>query len=151
MNMYMGTYNLKLFHIHINIYMNYYANLYTDEYDPDNVKVHIYVIEVVNSYVIEAYETTIHQKARVVCDVNITDSTLCKYVKQPYNIISNTDPTITLNTKNGEKTFTRLSHLLNTEGHSPERIEQISFVIHNVYNNSLIKSNRSCVGDWIGF
>jgi len=123
--------------------MNYYAKLYNDDYNPDDIKVHLSVIEV--------YETTITTKARIICDVNITDNTMCKYVKQPYNIINDTEPTITLNKKHGERTFTRLSHLLNTEGYAPERIEQISLAIHNITNNSSIKSNHSCLGDWIGF
>ena len=123
--------------------MNYYARLYTDDYNPEDIKVHMSVIEV--------YETTMQQKARIICDVNITDNTVCKYVKQPYSIINNTEPTITLNKKHGEKIFTRLSHLLNAEGYAPERIEQISLAIHNITNNSSIKSNNSCLGDWIGF
>ena len=123
--------------------MIYSATLYTDDYNPDDIKVHMSVIEL--------YETTTQQKARIICDVNITDNTVCKYVKQCYGIINNTEFTITLNKKYGEKIFTRLSHLLNAEGYTSERIEQISLAIHNITNNSSIKSNRSCLGDWISF
>jgi hypothetical protein len=123
--------------------MNYYARLYLDDYNPENIKIHISVLEV--------YEIAMQEKARVLCDVNITDNTLCKYVKQPYTIINNTEPIIILNKKHGENTFTRLSHLLNAEGYSLERIEQISLAIHNITNNATIKSNQNCLGEWITF
>lgn len=123
--------------------MDYYASLYRDDSNPDDIKIHIFVLEL--------YEIAMQEKARVLCDVNITDNTVCKYVKQPYNIINNTEHTIILNKKHGENTFTRLSHLLNTEGYTLERIEQISVAIHNISNNTSIKSNNSCLGEWVTF
>ena len=117
--------------------MNYYARLYLDDYNPEDIKIHLYVLEV--------YEIAMQEKARVLCNVNITDNTLYKYVKQPYAIINNTEPIIILNKKHGENTFTRLSHLLNAEGYTLERIEQISLAIHNITNNATIKSNQNCL------
>ena len=52
--------------------MNYYATLYKDDYNPDNIKVHIHVIEGI-------YELNFVQKARRVGDVNITENKFLKH------------------------------------------------------------------------
>ena len=133
--------------------MNYYAKLYTDEYYPDNIKVYISVIEGI-------YETNGNQKARVVGIINMTENTFCKYAKQSYNVVGITDITITLKKSNysnetrsilSEETYTLLSHLLITEGYTPERIEQITNAVHTISNNKTIKTNQNCLEGWISF
>jgi hypothetical protein len=117
--------------------MNYYAKLYNDDYEPNNIKVHMSIVE--------AHLT---QTARVIGDLNITENSFCKYVKQPYDIIEKGEYTITLK-KLGEATYTLLSHLLTLERYTHERITQISSAIHAISNNTSIKTNQNCCGDWI--
>ena len=133
--------------------MNYYANMYSDTSNPEDVEVHIRIVEGI-------YESQNHQKARVIGDVNITQSRFSKYVKQPYNIINIGEFTITLKKRNYndethsvsyEETYTLLSHLLTAEGYTQERITQITTAIHNISNDKTIKSNHDCLGDWIIF
>jgi hypothetical protein len=133
--------------------MNYYAKLYTDDYYPENIKLYISVIEGI-------YETNGNQKARVVGIINITENTFCKYVKQSYNVVGITDITITLKKSNysnetrpilHEETYILLSHLLITEGYTPERVEQITNAVHTISNNKTIKTNQNCLEGWISF
>jgi len=133
--------------------MNYYAKLYNDNSNPDDIKIHISVIEGI-------YESNFRQKARVVGDVNITDNSFCKYVKQPYDVIRTDGYTITLNKRilnmetnvvSYDETYTLLSHLLATEGYTQERITQISTAINNILNNRSIKTNQHCLRNWITF
>ena len=133
--------------------MNYYAKLYKDDYNLDDIEVHIQIIEGI-------YESNLRQKARVIGDVNITENSFCKYVKQPYDVINVGEHTITLkkrfynmetNSTSFEKTYTLLSHLLTTEGHTPERIAKISSAIYTISNDISIKTNQSCIGDWVKF
>jgi hypothetical protein len=123
--------------------MNYYAKIYNDDYNPDDIKVHISIIEGI-------YEVNLRQKARVIGDVNITENTFCKYVKYPYDVINIEEYTITLK-KNGEETYTLLSYLLTIEGYTPERIGEIITAIYNISNNISIKTNKNCLGNWIIF
>jgi hypothetical protein len=115
--------------------MNYYAKLYNDDYEPNNIKVHMSILE-----------THLTQKARVIGDLNITENSFCKYVKQPYDIIEKGEYTITMKNR-GE--YTLLSHLLTLEGYTHERITQISSAIHAISSNTSIKTNQNCCGDWI--
>jgi hypothetical protein len=131
--------------------MNYYATLYNDELNPDHIKVHVFVVEGI-------YEANGRQKARVIGNLNITDNRFYKMVKQPYDVINEEEYTITLKEQNYnneirkvvyEKTYTLLSHLLTNEGHSQERIEQITSAIHNISNNRSIKTDQNFCGTWI--
>jgi hypothetical protein len=131
--------------------MNYYAELYNDDSNPDNIKVHVFVVEGI-------YEANGMQKARVIGNLNITDNRFYKMLKQPYNVINEGEYTITLKQHNYndqtrkvvyEKTYTLLSHLLTEEGHSQERIEQITTAIHNISNNRSIKTDQNFCGTWI--
>lgn len=117
--------------------MNYYAKLYNDDYDLNNITIYVIVVE-----------EHLDQKARVIGVVNIIENSFCKYVKQPYDIIEKAEYTITLKTR-GEATYTLLSHLLTLEGYTHERITQISSAIHAISNNTSIKTNPNCCGDWI--
>jgi len=130
--------------------MNYYATLYNDDSNPNNVKVHVFVVEGI-------YEVNGLQKARVIGNINITDNRFTKMVKQPYDVINEGEYTITLKEHNYndqtrtvvyEKTYTLLSHLLTEEGHSQERIGQITTAIHNISNNRSIKTDKT---RWINF
>jgi len=133
--------------------MNYYANMYSDTSNPEDIQIHISIIEGI-------YEGQNHQKARVIGDVNISKSSFSKYVKHPYNIINTGEFTITLKKRNYnsethcvsyEETYTLLSHLLTAEGYAQERIAQITTAIHNISNDKTIKSNHDCIGGWIIF
>lgn len=122
--------------------MNYYARLYNvlnDDYTPDYTKRHVFIVE-------GMYEVNLRQKARVIGDINITDNSFFKRVKQPYDVISIGEYTITLK-KSGE--YTLLSHVLTSEGCTSERIAQITTAIHAISNNTSIKTNQNCYGDWI--
>ena len=131
--------------------MNYYAELYNDEYIPDNVKMHFFVVEGI-------YEANGQQKARVIGNLNITDNIFYKMVKQPYDVLNEGEYTITLKQQNYndqtrsvsyEKTYTLLSHLLTEEGYSQERIEQITIAINSISNNRSIKTDKNFCGTWI--
>ena len=131
--------------------MNYYAELYNDEYIPDNVKMHFFVIEGI-------YEANGRQKARVIGNLNITDNIFYKMVKQSYDVINQGEYTIILKEHNYnretrsvsyEKTYTLLSHLLTEEDYSQERIEQITTAINSISNNRSIKTDKNFCGTWI--
>jgi len=138
--------------------MNYYAKLYTDYYYPDNInpddiKVYISVIEGI-------YEIDTQQKARVVCTVNITENKIYKWRKHPFNVIGLDEYIITLKKDNydneihrllHEETYTLLSHLLITEGYTPERIEQITNAVHTISNNKAIKTYQYYLDNSISF
>jgi hypothetical protein len=121
--------------------MNYYANFYNDDYNPEDIKIHMHVIEGI-------YELNFVQKARRVGDVNITENKFLKHVKRSDNVVNIGENTITLKYM-GE--WTLLSHLLITAGYTPERIEQITTAINNISNNTSIKTNQNCYGEWINF
>ena len=123
--------------------MNYYARRYNASYDIDTITPHLSIIEGV-------YEANLMQKAKVIGDVNLIENSICKYVKQPYDVVNMDEYTITLK-KTGEATYTLLSHLLTTEGYTQERIIQLTTAIHNISNNTSIKTNQNCYGDWISF
>jgi hypothetical protein len=126
--------------------MNYYGKLYHDGND-----IHITIIEGI-------YESHLRQKARVLGDINISNSTFCKYVKQPYDVIHIGDTTVTLKKYNFnietnsilyEEIYTLLSQLLTSNGYTQVRIDQITSAIDTISNNRSIKTNQGCVGDWI--
>ena len=130
--------------------MNYYVTLYNDDTNPDNIKVHVFVVEGI-------YEVNGLQKARDIGNINITDNRFTKMVKQPYDVINEGEYTITLKQHNYndqtrkvvyEKTYTLLSHLLAEEGYSQERIDHITSAIHNISNNRSIKADKT---RWINF
>lgn len=123
--------------------MNYYAIRYNASYDIDTIAPHLSIIEGV-------YESNLRQKARVIGDVNLIENSICKYVKHPYDVVNIDEYTITLK-KTGEVTYTLLSHLLTTEGYTQEQIIQLTIAIHNISNNTSIKTNQNCLGDWISF
>ena len=133
----------KVVHDTINIVMNYYAKIYNDNYNINNIKKHISIIEGI-------YEANLRQKARVIGDMNITDNKFCKYVKQPYDVINSDENTITLK-KNGEETFIRLSHLLTTEGYTQDQILHIITSIQNISNKAFtifVMSGSSFILHW---
>ena len=132
------TTSLKLFISLTIIDMNYYAKLYSDD-----VYVHISVIEGI-------YYSHLKQKARVVGDVNITENKFCKYVKQPYDVINMDENSITLK-KSGEETYTLLQNLLISEDYTSEHIDRITSAINTISNNRAIRTNQSCLGNWITF
>ena len=123
--------------------MNYYGKIYNDDYNPDNIQIHITIVEGI-------YESQFRQKARKIGDVNISENSFCKYVKHPYDIMNIGEFTITLKKRGGE-TYTLLSHLLTIEGYNQEEITQITTAINSISNNSSIKTNQNCLGDWITF
>lgn len=131
--------------------MNYYAELYNDDLNPNNVKVHIFIVEGI-------YEVNGRQKARVIGNLNITDNRFYKMVKQPYDVLNEGEYTIILKEHNYnretrsvsyEKTYTLLSHLLTEEGYSQERIQQITTAINSISNNRSIKTDKNFCGTWI--
>ena len=133
--------------------MNYYAKIYYDDYDSNNIKTHLHIVEGV-------YEVNAHQKARVIGDVNITENTFIKYRKHSYNVIDMGENTITLkrlhyndtiHNVSEEDTYILLQNLLTTEGHTQENIQQIITHINNISNNISIKTNNNCLGEWIAF
>jgi len=133
--------------------MNYYAILYTDNYIPDNIKIHISVIEGI-------YDSNLRQKARVIGNINITDNIFYKHVKHPYNVINIGENTITLKKSYyndethsicHEQTYTLLSHLLITEGYTQEKIAQIITAINNISNNRSIKTHIHYLENYVTF
>jgi hypothetical protein len=133
--------------------MNYYAKIYYDDYDSNNIKTHLHIIEGV-------YEVNSYQKARVIGDINITENRFIKYRKHPFNVINIGENTITLkkshyndttHTLTEEDTYILLQTLLTTEGHTQENIQKITMAINTISNNMSIKTNNNCLGEWISF
>jgi hypothetical protein len=123
--------------------MNYYAHLYygmDGEYMLDYTQAHIKIVEGV-------YESQLRQKAKEIGIVNFATNSFYKQVKQPYNVIHIGENTITLKRMYGSETYTLLSHLLTTEGYTQERIAQITAAVHNISNNTSIKTNQN----WVRF
>lgn len=133
--------------------MNYYANLYYDDYNSNDIKTHISIVEGI-------YQVDGHQKVRVIGDVNITENMFIKYRKKSFDVININQNTITLkkshyNTTTRsilyEQTYILLQDLLITEGYTPENIQHIITNITVISNNVSIKTNNDCLGEWIAF
>jgi hypothetical protein len=126
--------------------MNYYGKRYYDDND-----IHITIIEGI-------YESHLQQKARIIGNINISNSTFCKYVKQPYDVIHIGHTTVTLKKHNFnketnsvlyEETYTLLSQILTLHGYTQVMIDHITSTINTISNDRSIKTNQGCLGYWI--